>query len=364
VAFEENNIYADGLHGLTEALNEEVNLPHELYVAEEVSLTFTDEGEITDFYGFLYGKDDAGDTKTFLVTYDQGQSEDLSVHLDNYVDATYDANKQLQPLIDGLDNAPIEDLLRDQTNETFTLSYGGFEIRPDNFESTHYYDENGVVENVAPHRDTHIGYSFVIHFEDLGDAFPIYFIAYDPDVIQAYDEQVALEEAQEANPNYFSEDEIAEEYFLNEETGYQLVMLDAMLGSRFYGLRQSIDGGQSWEMLNPDPFLGSTGVAAGITFIDEHLGFTVLSHNGGANAQLFRTADGGQSFERVELPAVTVEQNGSEFEPFDFPELPYEENNQIVLYVNQGADGDYLNHARARFVSEDDGITFEFNTIE
>ena len=117
-------------------------------------------------------------------------------------------------------------------------------------------------------------------------------------------------------------------------------------------------------MLNSDPFLGSTGVADGIHFIDENLGFAILSHNGGANANLFRTADGGQTFERVELSPVTVEINNREFNPFDYPELPYEENNQLILYVNQGIDGDYLNNARARYVSDDNGSTFEFIEIE
>lgn len=54
-----------------------------------------------------------------------------------------------------------------------------------------------------------------------------------------------------------------------------------------------------------------------------------------------KTADGGASFEKVSLPAVTVYQNGVELEPFDFPEMPYEENDELMLLVNQGSDGDY-----------------------
>ena len=364
VAFDRNNIYKDGLSGLTEAVSEEVDLPEELYIAEDVSLTFTSDGEITDFYGFLYGEDEAGDTETFLITYDVNQSDKLEIHLDNYVDATYDEDKKFHPLLDGINDAPVYELLGDQSDTTFNLFYGGFETRTDNFELTQYYDGNGLVDGIAPHRDIHVGYSFVIHFEDLGSDFLTYFISYDPELIQEFDEQKALEEAQANDPNYFSEEEIAEETFLNEEVGYQLVILDAMTGSRYYGLRHTTDGGQNWNMLNSDPFLGSTGVADGIHFIDENLGFAILSHNGGANANLFRTADGGQTFERVVLPPVTVEQNNREFEPFDYPELPYEENNQLILYVNQGIDGDYLNNARARYVSDDDGSKFEFIEIE
>lgn len=364
VAFERNNIYEDGLDGLVEAVNEEVDLPEALYIAEDVSLTFTSDGEITNFYGFLYGQNETGRTETFLITYDEKKSNQLEIHLDNYVDATYDDDKEFQPLLDGLNTTAVYELLHDQTDTTFNLSYGGFETRPDNYELTRYYDENGLIDRIRPRRDILVGYSFVIYFEELGADFPTYFIAYDPEMIEAFDEQRALEEAQANDLNYFSEDEIDAETFLNEEIGYQLVILDAMTGSRYYGLRQTTDGGENWEMLNPDPFLGSTGVADRIHFIDEHLGFAILSHNGGANAQLFRTADGGQTFERIQLPPVTVEINDMEFEPFDYPELPYEENNQLVLYVNQGFDGDYLNNARARYVSDDGGRTFEFVEME
>ena len=364
VAFDRNNIYKDGLNGLVEAVREEVDLPEELYIAEDVTLTFTSDGEITDFYGFLYGQDEAGGTDTYLITYDENKSDQLEIHLDNYVDTTYDEDKKFQPLLNGLNTTAVYELFGDQTDKTLILSYGGFETRTDNFELTRYYDENGLVDRIRPRREIHVGYSFVIYFENLSFDFPTYFISYDPELIQEFDEQRALEEAQANDPNYFSEEEIAEETFLNEEVGYQLVILDAMTGSRYYGLRHTTDGGQNWNMLNSDPFLGSTGVADGIHFIDENLGFAILSHNGGANANLFRTADGGQTFERVVLSPVTVEINNREFNPFDYPELPYEENNQLILYVNQGIDGDYLNNARARYVSDDNGSTFEFIEIE
>src|SRR5699024_11276860 len=93
-------------------------------------------------------------------------------------------------------------------------------------------------------------------------------------------------------------------------------------------------------MHNENSFLDRTGVAAGLTFIDEELRFIVLSHNGGNEANLFRTSDGGLTFEQVELPSVSVTQNGAEFEPFDFPEPPIESNGKLTLYVNQGTDGD------------------------
>src|SRR5699024_12019397 len=160
------------------------------------------------------------------------------------------------------------------------------------------------------------------------------------------------------------EEAIAEEYFLNEKIGYQLIELDATLGTRFYGLRKTKDGGRNWTLHNENPFLDRTGGAAGLTFIDEELGFIALSHNVGNEYDLFRTSDGGLTFEQIELPSVSVTQNGAEFEPFDFPEMPIDSNGLLILYVNQGIDGDYQKDAKAVYISEDRGQTFEFVEIE
>ena len=45
-------------------------------------------------------------------------------------------------------------------------------------------------------------------------------------------------------------------------------------------------------------------------FLNETLGFIALSHSGGSPAELYRTEDGGATFERVTLPAVEVPLTG------------------------------------------------------
>ena len=74
-----------------------------------------------------------------------------------------------------------------------------------------------------------------------------------------------------ANPN--------EEFQLENDGRFRQNVVDAALGSRYYALEYSDDGGKSWKIVNQDPFLGQGGVAAGIGFIDEKLGFFCLSHN-------------------------------------------------------------------------------------
>src|SRR5699024_8196974 len=66
----------------------------------------------------------------------------------------------------------------------------------------------------------------------------------------------------------YSYNEGEETFFLDENLGYQLSVVDAALGSRFYALLQTQDGGHTWETLNLDPFLNNTGVSNGITYIN------------------------------------------------------------------------------------------------
>lgn len=366
VPFTRKNIYEDGLLGLIEDVNQKVELPDELYLSNEVDLSFTKEGQITKFYGFIYGKNTKGETDTFLLSYDEKKNQNLQIYLDNYLEATYDKDKLLQPLIDGLEVIPLDEIFKELDVELFELNYAGFEVSPNNMEwKNQYYNEEGLLD-IPYSTDDYVGYSFKIHETDGSELayLKFNFVSYDPVAIENYVEQKAKEEAQEADPNYFPEEAIAEEYFLNEKIGYQLVEIDAALGSRFYGLRKTEDGGLTWTMHNEAPFLDRTGIAAGLTFIDEELGFIALSHNGGNEADLFRTSDGGVTFEQVELPSVSVIQNGAEFEPFDFPKMPIESNGQLILYVNQGADGDYQKDAKVSYVSDDRGQTFEFVEIE
>ncbi|WP_125143389.1 hypothetical protein [Clostridium transplantifaecale] len=102
------------------------------------------------------------------------------------------------------------------------------------------------------------------------------------------------------------------------------------------------------------------GGAAGIAFITPELGFMALSHNGGDEAELFRTEDGGRTTKRVELPYSVMEEVANPDEPFDFPEMPYEEDGILKMLIGQGADGDYHGGSRALYQSEDQGITWDY----
>ena len=74
----------------------------------------------------------------------------------------------------------------------------------------------------------------------------------------------------------------------------------------------------------------------GIIFFDEQLGFIGLSKNGGSEGLIYRTEDGGVTFEKIEIPKVEVTVNEDLiYNPFDLPDMPYLENETLHMTVGQ-----------------------------
>lgn len=80
--------------------------------------------------------------------------------------------------------------------------------------------------------------------------------------------------------------------------GWRFKILDAAAGSRFYGLQQTTDGGNTWEMINEDPFVGNIGVSEGLVFYDENNGIIGLTCAGQDWSNLYRTTDGGKLLQK------------------------------------------------------------------
>ena len=156
------------------------------------------------------------------------------------------------------------------------------------------------------------------------------------------------------------------EYILpNSKIIYRMAVADAAAGSRMYVLLKSRDNGKNWYMTSAAPFGDDAGGSIEFTFINEALGFATLSHNGGDEAVLYVTKDGGKTYTEVTLknnPEVTL--GDTTYTPYDFPWMPYVEKDTLVLPVGQGADGDYDGgdaNKVARFISSDLGETFVFD---
>ncbi|WP_026488786.1 hypothetical protein [Butyrivibrio sp. XBB1001] len=149
---------------------------------------------------------------------------------------------------------------------------------------------------------------------------------------------------------------------------YELVATDRAAGSSYYVLISYKEGRNSVALVNRDPFNGSGGEAKWITFIDDtELGFACLSYNGGDDAFLYRTDDGGRSFTQINFPSARVTlADGSIYNPFVIPKKVWAEDGDLFMLVGQSAwSGDYYSeelgkHPSGLYVSHDNGISFEY----
>ena len=146
---------------------------------------------------------------------------------------------------------------------------------------------------------------------------------------------------------------------------FRMVGVDRALGSSFYVLIGVEEQGRKCTFVNPDPYNGSGGESRWIIFLNEDLGFSCLSHAAGSCGSLYRTDDGGNSWEIVEYPSVKAQlPDGTYYNPFVMPEEVYEEDGVLYMKVGQGADGDYyddeLGFCHGVYRSFDLGTNWEF----
>jgi hypothetical protein len=79
VELEHNNLFEDGVEGILMDLDEALQLPEELYIANKYQVSFDENGTIQRIYAFIYGKNEAGEKKTYLIDYDADSSNDMTV---------------------------------------------------------------------------------------------------------------------------------------------------------------------------------------------------------------------------------------------------------------------------------------------
>lgn len=182
-------------------------------------------------------------------------------------------------------------------------------------------------------------------------------------------------ETEENNTTEEISHEILEDYLSREpscvfvtEGGmeYRMVAVDRALGSSFYVLIGTKDQGKTCAFFNSDPYNSSGGEARWLTFMDENLGFTCLAHSAGTYGSLYRTEDGGISWEETDYPSAMAKlPDGTCYNPFVMPEKVYEEDGILFIEAGQGADGDFydekLSFCHGLYRSEDQGISWEFS---
>lgn len=90
-----HNYLKTGIDGIMEDIDSAVDLPQDIYVSNYLEVVYDDDGTIQKIYSFLYGKDDAGKTRTYLVDYDIQKSKKIKIYLDGYSKTTYASSQKL-----------------------------------------------------------------------------------------------------------------------------------------------------------------------------------------------------------------------------------------------------------------------------
>ena len=121
-----------------------------------------------------------------------------------------------------------------------------------------------------------------------------------------------------------------------------MVGVDRAAGSSYYVLLKA-ENGVNTSVVNMDPYLGHGGYARWLDFLeDELIGFSCLAYSGGSLGSLYRTEDGGKSFQEITYPSAEIElPDGSLYNPFIMPDEIWEENGKLYMMAGQGPDGDY-----------------------
>ena len=353
VKLESDNFYENGIDGLLEDLDKKVTLPDKLYLSNNFSLQFDEEGKITSLSTFLYGKDDSGKTKSFLIDYNSKDSKDMIVYLDGYVKPSYSEDKLLSPLQKTIKAITLSKIKNDFKGTKGAILYFGTRSFGFNTDKIVYVDKKGNLKDATKANNELKGYFVSIYDpeEESGPMTKRYELV---DRINQVEAELPVDRSNTSQEKYEVYDG---ECYVTKQVGYRLCAVDAAAGTRFYSLAKTSDGGQTWSFINESPFGKDGGAATGVMFVDEKIGFIGLSNATKADAKLYRTEDGGKTFKEVTYPAVKTTEAKN---PFDFPNIPTKEDEKLVMRVGQGTDGDYHGGSKAVFESIDNGKSFHY----
>lgn len=382
VKLEHNNVFRDGAEGILEDLDTAFALPEELYLSNQFQITFDGEGTIKTIYTFLYGKNEEGETKTWLVDYNAGESEYMTVWVDGAADSTYEEDMRLQPMLNILEQAEYKQqveiwdavfqpaefeilyLGRRSFSSASSLTYLPGDADGDGTDSG-----SDILSKLSSGGEI-VGYEVSLHIPALEEVTPVRYIM-EPEYIsqetlKKEQEEQQTETSKAADAWTVDQTDGAMYFFLDDNTGWRLVVTDAAAGSRFYGMQKTENGGTTWTMINEDPFGGNIGVTEGLQFYDETFGFAALTGASWSYSRLFLTRDGGVTFTQLELPMDTVTELpelaaecGFTAEDYDYINMPEKEDDCLTLRVSTDAgeaEGIF-------FRSEDEGESWVYAGI-
>ncbi len=389
-----------GLNGIFDTLADSCGLDEEweLYTANTLVLKIDENGIIQSLEAFLYAFDENGTYHSWLIDYNAASGKKMTVYIDNYANTDYMEQEQLTPLLDMIEAmtdegsyqilanlgfeiegyVPEENysgyVVSDSEDDgLFTLRYSGYSdeiyqgealdlwytVETEQSEQTAFLESYmGSVENGA-----NDGFLLTLYRGDT----KVLTIIIDAGTLEtqaeietAKSEEAEIDDAKSEGKTLVSDDR-GMTFYLDENVSMSLIVTDAAAGSRAYAF-------ENGEIYNEDPFSGRSGVAESIYFIDEETGFILLSNASQDSSGMYYTADGGATFEKVNLPVSDGEEDltGNEFdyqaEDMDYIYTPYEEDG--VLYVEVSYDYSGRSYLCMLFESPDNGKSWQYVSCE
>lgn len=373
VTLKHDNILNDGVNGLFLDLDKALKLPEKLYIVNDFKMTFDQKGNIKTINTFIYGKDKEGVTKTYLIDYDISKNEKIEVYIDNNVNATYDEDLQLAPLLTILDSADYKQQI------SLWSQFYNFDVGEILYYGRRCFDQSaglvylagdvdgdGIVKGTNNFMQLNkggkiVGYEVSLHMPSIKIVTPVRYIM-EPEYIsldevnqEHEDQQIAKTKQQESWQ--IDQNDGSAYFFFDDYKGWRLKVTDAAAGSRFYVLEKTEDGGNSWFRINENPFANELGVVEGIEFFDDNFGFIGITGASKSSSNLFVTNDGGISFKKLELPfnLVTALPAKLTIADFDYYELPIKNDGVLIIKVRSQADAS----DEISFASYDNGQTWQ-----
>ena len=271
-----------------------------------------------------------------MITYDKdiNKANKMTIRLSSFVNADYNDDKLLDPLVETVKAININKLYLQNNESEYGLVYSG--------KRNWGYDTTGLINIYEDGSELKLEDIYNMYLEEFNGEITGYSVSmYVPNKEEITpfrynlinDSEWSLSQniipggsiGQEEmeKPDVFHSPKKSnekEEFYLSDKIGYRLNPVDVALGSTFYELLKTNDSGLTWQNINENPFGNPVGTIYGIKFMNENLGFIVTVNKSGDSATLYRSEDGGKTFEIIDFNQDKEELEGNfTTSVFDFP---------------------------------------------
>lgn len=155
--------------------------------------------------------------------------------------------------------------------------------------------------------------------------------------------------------DYFGGRKIYVDFPENGQEGFLIFTGERVVWQEATLLFHTTDGGKSWQLVGdagPDVMTEGHSLTTGAVFINNRVGFLTIRDS--ERPEVWRTEDGGQTWERQNLPDVP--------EYYCMAYAPEEKDGILYLYVGMEEYSEY-GGTKARYESKDEGRTWEYKGI-